>query len=84
VIYQACPVRLVTDKKLAWWFIEAILLASGSHGAPLKVITQTPMMFPFRIGPLVTGDVEGHDRSELFRQGLDEEMTMLRRRGAVR
>src|SRR5882724_6440402 len=83
-VYQAAPVRSVSDKKLAGWLIEATLLAGGSNVAPLKVISQTPMLFPFSIGPLGIGDLKGHDRLEWFRQGLDEEMVVLRSRGAFR
>jgi hypothetical protein len=83
-VYHAVPVRSVTDKKLAAWLIEATLLVNGSNVAPLKAVAQTPMLFPLSIGPLGMGDLEGHDRLEWFRQGLDEEMVMLRSRGASR
>jgi hypothetical protein len=42
------------------------------------------MVFSFSIGPLGMGYLEGYDRLEWFRQGLDEEMVMLRSRGASR
>ena len=77
-VYQAVSVRSATDKKLAAWLIEGILLASGSNAAPLKAIVQSPALFPFVVGPLSIGDLEGHNRLEWFRQGLDEEMVMLR------
>jgi SNF2-related domain len=83
-VYHAVPVRSVTDKKLAAWLIEATLLVNGSNVAPLKAVMQTPMLFPLSIGPLGMGDLEGHDRLEWFRQGLDEEMVILRSRGSVR
>jgi len=77
-VYHSVPVRSVTDKKLATWLIEGILLASGSNAAPLKAIVQSSALFPFVVGPLSIGDLEGHNRLEWFRQGLDEEMVMLR------
>lgn len=80
-VYQSVPVRSVTDKKLAAWLIEAALLAGGSHNAPLKVIIQTPMLFPFIMSPLSIAELDGHERLEWFRQGLDEVMVMLHRRG---
>jgi hypothetical protein len=83
-VYQAVPVRSVADKNLAVWLIEATLLASGSDAAPLKAIAQSPTQFPFIIGPHSIGDLEGHDRLEWFRQGLDEEMVMFHNRGASR
>jgi hypothetical protein len=81
-VYQAVPERSVTDKKLAAWLIEAILRGSGLTAVPLKAIVQSPALFPFSIGPLSIGNLEGHDRLEWFRQGLDEEMVMLHSRGA--
>jgi hypothetical protein len=60
-VYYAVPVRSVTDKKLAAWLIEGRLLASGSHAAPLKAIVQSPALFPFIIGPLSIGDLEGYN-----------------------
>jgi hypothetical protein len=83
-VYQSAPARSVADRKLAAWLIEATLLASASHVAPLKAVAQSPMVFPFSIGPLGMGYLEGYDRLEWFRQGLDEEMVMLRSRGASR
>jgi hypothetical protein len=83
-VYQSAPVRPVTDRKLAVWLIEAILRASESTAVPLKAIAQSPALFPFAVGPLSIGHLEGRDRLEWFRQGLDEEMVMLRSRGAFR
>jgi hypothetical protein len=83
-VYHAVPVRYIIYKKLAAWLVEATLLASDSHVAPLKAVAQSPMVFPFSIGPLGIGYLEGYDRLEWFRQGLDEEMVMLRSPGASR
>jgi hypothetical protein len=83
-VYHAVPVRSVIDKKLAAWLVEATLLASDSHVAPLKAVAQSPMVFPFSIGLLGMGYLEGSDRLEWFCQGLDEEMVMLRSQGASR
>jgi hypothetical protein len=83
-VYHAVPVRSVIDKKLAAWLVEATLLAGSSKVAPLRAVTQAPMLFPFSIGPIGMGDLEEPDRLEWFRQGLDEEMVMLRSPGAFR
>jgi hypothetical protein len=83
-VYRAAPVRSVHDKKLATWLVEAVLMASSSSAAPLKALPQNPMLFPFAISPLNSIALEGHSRLEWFRQGLDEEMVLLRSRGAFR
>jgi hypothetical protein len=83
-VYQSAPAQPVTDRKLAAWLIEGILRASESPAVPLKAIAQSPALFPFAVGPLSIGHLEGHDRLEWLRQGLDEEMVMLRSRIACR
>lgn len=73
-VYQAASVRLVEDKKLVAWLIEAALVASNSDSGSLKAFAQTPALFPFAIGQIDLTDLEGNERLELFRQGLDENM----------
>ncbi len=80
-VYQAAPVRLVEDKKLAAWLIEAALVASDSDTAALKVLAQTPALFPFAVSQLNLTALAASERLELFRQGLDENMVILRGRG---
>ena len=75
-VYQAAPVRLVEDKKLAAWLIEAAIVASNSDCAVLAAIAQSPALFPFAYVNI--NNLAGNDRLELFRQGLDEDMVMLR------
>lgn len=76
-VYQAAPVRLVEDKKLAAWLFEAAMVASGSDAGALKAIAQSPVLFPFANVSLNITDLAANDRLELFRQGLDEDMVIL-------
>jgi hypothetical protein len=68
----------VNDTKLAEWLIEASLIASGSASSILKAITQNPALFPFATESINIRRLESHSRLELLRQGLDEEVIMLR------
>lgn len=77
-VYRATSIRPVEDKKLAAWLVEAALIASGSYSGAIKAIAQAPSLFPFALVPLNSTTLEGNDRLEFFRQGLDEEMVMLR------
>lgn len=77
-VYEATPVPSVLDKQLAGWLTEATLIASGSDTGALKMLIQTPALFPFSIAPLYAADLNSHDRLELFRQSLDEDMVTLR------
>jgi hypothetical protein len=82
-ICQTAPVQSVQDKQLAAWLIEATLIASGSTTGALKILTQTPALFPFSVAPLYATDLGSHDRLELFRQSLDEDMITLRHNGLL-
>lgn len=77
-VYQATPARFIKDKKLAVWLIEAVFIASGSNSAAFKAVIQSPILFPFEIGPLNVTELETSSRLELFRQGFDEDMITLR------
>jgi len=77
-IYQATPTISVNDTKLAAWLIEASLIASGSASGTLKAITQNPALFPFSTESINIRGLESHSRLELLRQGLDEDVIMLR------
>ena len=77
-IYQATATLSVNDTELAQWLIEASLMASGSASSTLKAITQNPALFPFTTESIKIRVLETHGRLELLRQGLDEDVIMLR------
>jgi hypothetical protein len=77
-IYQATPTLSVNDIRLAEWLIEASLIASGSASGTLRVITQNPALFPFSTESINIRGLESHSRLEILRQGLDEDVIMLR------
>jgi hypothetical protein len=79
-IYEATTTISVNDTKLAEWLIEASLIASGSASSTLKGITQNPALFPFTTESINIRGLESHSRLELLRQGLDEDVIMLRGR----
>ena len=77
-IYQATATISVNDTKLAEWLIEASLIASGSASSTLRAISQNPAIFPFTTESINIRGLESHSRLELLRQGLDEDVIMLR------
>lgn len=77
-IYKATPTIFVNDTKLAEWLIEASLIASGSASSTLRAITQNPALFPFTTESINIRGLDAHSRIELLRQGLDEDVIMLR------
>jgi hypothetical protein len=79
-IYQATATLSANDTELAQWLIEASLIASGSASSTLRAITQNPALFPFTTESIKIRVLEAHGRLELLRQGLDEDVIMLRSR----
>jgi hypothetical protein len=77
-IYRATSTIFLHDPKLTEWLIEASLIASGSASSTLKAITQNPALFPFTTESINIRGLESHSRLELSRQGLDEDVIMLR------
>jgi hypothetical protein len=74
---------LVEDKGLALWLIEAALVANGAQLGALQVVLQSPALFPFSVCPVHPADIARHNRLELFRQGLDDAMLMVRGHEAI-
>ncbi len=78
-IYQPALAQSVDNRRLVAWLIEAVLIASDRNSQALGVISQAPALFPFTISPINLRDLEKNQRLEFFRQGLDENMVMLRK-----
>jgi hypothetical protein len=76
-IYQGTPNRAIKDKTLAIWLIEGALISSGLKSMLLKMLTQTPSLFPVRISSLNIDELRFNERLELYRQSIDEDMVML-------
>lgn len=82
-VYRATPIQLVEDKGLALWLIEAALVANGAQLGALQAVLQSPALFPFTVCPVHPADIARHNRLELFRQGLDDAMLMVRGHEAI-
>ena len=77
-VYHGAPLRPIRDQCLAAWVIEAMLLSSSSDAVPLQALAQAPALFPFAIEPLRSTELSCNSRLEVFRQGLDQDMVLLR------
>jgi len=76
-IYEILPVKTIQDDELASWLIEALLLSSGVNMASRKSLLQSSRLFPFQIKHFSpVRKPESH--LDFFRQGLDEEMVVLK------
>lgn len=77
-IYQQSVVLPVADKKLAVWLIEAVLVSGNFKQQLVSAATQNPSLFPFDIGMITSNDLEYNQRIEFFRQGIDEDVVMVK------
>lgn len=77
-IYQQSTVQPIMDKKLAAWLIEAVLIYGNFRQQLVSAATQNPSLFPFDIGIITHRDIELNRRLELFRQGVDEDVVMVK------
>ncbi len=77
-VYQASPVRLVQDTRLSPWLIEATLVARNTSSGALKAIVDGPALFPFSFASFSVLELQGNNRLEWSRQGLDEDTVTLR------
>ncbi len=77
-IYELQAAQKILDDELASWLLEALLLSSGTDMASLKSLLQSPRLFPFEIVQF-TPNRKPSNQLDFFRQGLDEEMVMLKK-----
>ncbi len=80
-VFAAGRVYPVEDERLAAWLIEASLLAGSSASGVLPALAKNPALFPFEVGHLNGRSLEENARLEFYRQGLDEDVIVLRTTG---
>ena len=71
-LYVPADPIAIEDPELIAWLIEANLVASGALSAPLKSLSQSPALFPFK--PNSHNSIESllRRRLEIHRQNLNE------------
>jgi hypothetical protein len=77
-VYGPATARSIARNDLAVWLFEATLRAAGSKTTSLKLLGQAPALFPFEMQALTVRSLAGHPRLDLTRQGVDEDMVVLR------
>ncbi len=63
---------------LAAWLVEAALVAGGAGTGLLAGLVGSPALFPFDLRVHTAMELSGSPRLEFLRQGLDQEMVILR------
>ncbi len=75
-VYQLAALKSLKDDQLQEWLIKALLTGESKKLAPLKKVLHSPKLFPFQFEePFLPRQ---QTSLELFRQGLDEEMVLMK------
>jgi hypothetical protein len=75
-VYRLKALKSLKDVQLQEWLIKALLTNEDKKLAPLKTVLRSPKLFPFQFDePFLPGHLTS---LELFRQGLDEEMVLMK------
>ena len=77
--YEGVAARPVRDRMLAAWLVEAALVAGGTGTGLLAGLVGSPTLFPFDLRVHTAMELDGSPRLEFLRQGLDQEVVILRR-----
>ena len=75
-VYRLSETKNLKDHQLQEWLIKAFLISEGKTLAPVNTIIRSPKLFPFKFEEPFRS--ENSSDLEFFRQGLDEEMVMLK------
>jgi hypothetical protein len=75
-IYHMPFTKSLNDQQLQEWLIKALLIGDGKAMAPLRTVLRSPKLFPFQFEEPFSP--RPHTGLELFRQGLDEEMVLMK------
>jgi hypothetical protein len=78
-VYRAGSVISLNDSDVSAWLIEATLMASGAETGLLQTIVNSPTLFPFELHGFHINHLRHNERLEYFRQGIDQDVLMLRR-----
>ena len=78
-VYCQGPPLVVDDSKLLSWLVEASLHTRSNGSILLKNLVENPSLFPFRIKHISADRLLAtSSRLDILRQGLDDELVILR------
>ena len=77
VFLPAARVAVLGGDGIGAWLLEADLLGRGRREYPLRGLVGAPSVFPFDMA-LSVRDVLGNPRLEICREGLDEDVVILK------
>lgn len=69
--------RIAGHDPVGPWLVESLIAAGGERSRSLRSVLAAPALFPFQL-ELSAGAVRGRERLEVHRQGLDEEVVVVR------
>jgi hypothetical protein len=79
-VYIPSRIEFISDNRLLIWLVEAMLHVYKSGSSNLKTLIDSPSLFPFKYELLSSSLFTGSERIEVLRQGLDDDIVILRSR----
>jgi len=80
-VYDSGLLLNIERPDLIAWLVEAFLLAHHNNSVILRTIFNSTSLFPFRFSPISAPNlVSASERLEMFGQGLDDKLIMLKNR----
>ena len=73
-LYRDAAQRVVDDRSLATWAIQAVLAATGGRPRSTAALLRGPHLFPFDIALPSVRELESRGALEVARHGLDHEV----------
>lgn len=76
-VYAASSPRTLSES-LSAWMLEAAIISKRTNAGQIQAVVGSPALFPFALDVPSIKAVEASGRLEVSRQGLDQDMVMLR------
>ena len=78
-VYEPLPTMVVSDRDVAAWLIETVVLSRTNGPITLKNLFESVSLFPFKVAQISSDElISATSRLDVIRHNLDEEMVVLK------
>ncbi|MDD5509680.1 MAG: hypothetical protein PHI12_02540 [Dehalococcoidales bacterium] len=79
-VYETGQVRSVTEPGVVAWLIESVLSINEDDSSSLKMVLESPILFPFKVASVHSNLLEKHGRIQVIHHGLNEQFVILKQK----
>jgi len=76
-VYEAGTVHNVIEPGVLAWLVECILSINEASSSPLKIVLDSPILFPFKMASIPSDLLAKHGRIQVIHHGFNEELVTL-------